>query len=158
MPKEIERKFLVKGESWRELGEGTLYRQGYITTQNESTVRVRVIGEKAYLTLKGKSQGMSRSEYEYEIPFEEAREILEELCDHPQIEKIRYKIYLDNLVWEVDEFLGDNAGLIIAEVELKDEDQVINLPPWLAEEVTTDPRYYNSNLSRFPYRNSSFVR
>jgi len=153
MPKEIERKFLVKGDSWRELGSSQFYHQGYILTENQSTVRVRIIGEKGYLTLKGKTEGMTRSEYEYEIPVEEAREILQQLCDAPQIQKNRYKIYVDNLLWEVDEFLGDNAGLIIAEVELKDEQQVINLPQWLGEEVTGDERYYNSNLSKFPYKN-----
>ena len=152
MPKEIERKFLVKGDIWRELGKGVYYHQGYITTLNESTVRVRVIGDKGYLTLKGKTEGMSRSEYEYEIPLEEAQEILKELCDKPQIEKIRYRIYQEDLLWEVDEFLGENAGLIVAEVELKEEEQVVNLPEWVGQEVTSEARYYNSNLSKVPYK------
>ena len=152
MPKEIERKFLVKGNLWRELGSAKFYQQGYIKTLNKSTVRVRIIGDKGYITLKGKTTGMTRSEYEYEIPLIEAQEILQELCDFPQISKNRYLIEIDDLLWEVDEFLGENAGLIVAEVELKDEQDPIKLPDWIGEEVTSDERYYNSNLANFPYQ------
>ncbi|ACK69016.1 adenylate cyclase [Gloeothece citriformis PCC 7424] len=149
---EIERKFLVKGDGWRSLGSGIVYRQGYIGTQNpETTVRVRVIGEQGYLTLKGKTQGAVRAEFEYPIPVEDALEMLDTLCDRPLIEKTRYKIKQGELTWEVDEFIGDNQGLIIAEVELQQENQVIELPDWIAQEVTGDLRYYNVNLVKNPF-------
>lgn len=154
MPQEIERKFLLKNDDWRNLSQEVQhYQQGYIRTKNHSTVRVRIAGEKGYLTLKGKSKGMTRSEYEYEIPLEQAREILQELCDQPPISKNRYKLYLGENLWEIDEFLGDNQGLILAEIELKDEKQTLELPQWIKKEVTTDARYYNSNLALNPYKN-----
>jgi CYTH domain-containing protein len=152
MAVEIERKFLVQGDTWRSLGQGKLYRQGYIYTVNGTTVRVRIAGEDSYLTIKGKSQGISRQEFEYQIPIEEAKMMLDTLCDRPLIEKIRYKIERENLVWEVDEFLGENEGLILAEVELNDANQIINLPNWIGREVTEDKRYYNSNLTKYPYQ------
>jgi CYTH domain-containing protein len=152
MAKEIERKFLVKGETWRELASGEVYRQGYLSTGKEHTVRARVIGTEAYLTIKGPNKGAARLEYEYEIPLQDAEELLAELCEHPPIEKTRYKISFGGLVWEVDEFSGENEGLIIAEVELSDEEQEIKLPEWIGEEVTGDPRYLNANLVKFPYR------
>jgi CYTH domain-containing protein len=148
---EIERKFLVKNDTWRSLATGENYCQGYINTQNGTTVRVRIAGDRAYLTLKGRSQGQARSEFEYPIPLAEAQEILATLCDRPFIEKIRYRIKQGDIVWEVDEFLGDNAGLILAEVELTDENQSIELPDWIAQEVTHDSRYYNSRLAKTPY-------
>ncbi|ELS03584.1 hypothetical protein Xen7305DRAFT_00033080 [Xenococcus sp. PCC 7305] len=150
MAKEIERKYLVKNSDWKKLAQGTFYCQGYISTLGQQTVRVRIIGEQGYLTLKGKNVGSTRSEFEYPIPIAEAKEILETLCDRPFIEKMRYKIPQGNLVWEVDEFLGDNAGLIIAEVELTDENQEINLPDWIDHQVTA-AKYYNSNLAKHPY-------
>ncbi|MGK7927975.1 MAG: CYTH domain-containing protein [Spirulina sp.] len=152
MGKEIERKFLVKGEQWRSLGTPKQYRQGYLSVVPHCTVRVRVAGDRAYLTVKGKTQGLSRKEFEYPIPLPEAEEMLEELCDRPLIEKTRYTISIDDLVWEVDEFSGENQGLILAEVELQDETQAIALPEWIGREVSADPRYFNANLVKFPYR------
>jgi adenylate cyclase len=149
MPQEIERKYLVKGDKWRSLAEGVFYSQGYIATVGTPTVRVRVIGDRGWLTIKGASQGRTRAEYEYQIPVSEAREMLD-LCDRPLITKRRYKIFQDNLIWEVDEFLGENQGLIIAEVELESEDREIILPDWIDREVS-DPKYYNANLVKHPY-------
>ena len=149
---EIERKFLVRGDTWRSLGTGEVYRQGYIRTENRTTVRVRIAGDRGYLTIKGKTVGAGRAEFEYPIPLADAQVMLETLCDRPLIEKVRYRIFQGNLVWEVDEFGGDNEGLIMAEVELTDEAQVIELPDWIGEEVTGDRRYYNATLAQHPYR------
>ena len=151
MGKEIERKFLVKDDTWRGQDAGKRYRQGYLSTVKERTVRVRTVGDKAYLTIKGITVGASRPEYEYEIPVADANEILDQLCERPQIEKTRYRIQHDGLVWEIDEFEGDNCGLITAEVELKDEHQFVALPVWVGEEVTGDPRYFNANLVAKPF-------
>lgn len=151
MGKEIERKFLVTGDAWRQLARGTLYRQGYLSTTKERTVRVRVIGDEGFLTIKGVSVGATRSEYEYKIPAKDANEMLAQLCEKPLIEKTRYKIVAGPVTWEVDEFCGDNQGLIVAEVELQDEGQRIDLPAWIGAEVTTDPRYFNANLIRHPF-------
>jgi CYTH domain-containing protein len=152
MAKEIERKFLLKGDGWRELASGEVYRQGYLSTLKERTVRVRITGSKAYLTIKGPVTGATRLEYEYEIPLEDAEEMLDKLCEDPLIEKTRYKIEFGGLLWEVDEFGGENEGLFLAEVELSDENQEIELPEWIGEEITGDPRYLNANLVKFPYR------
>ncbi len=150
---EIERKFLVKGNTWRSLGTGKVYRQGYIKTQTPGkTVRIRTVGNQGYLTIKGKTEGIARAEFEYLIPFEEAEIILETLCDRPLVEKTRYRIQQGDLVWEVDEFRGENQGLILAEVELTDENQTVELPDWIGEEVTHDLRYYNANLAQHPYQ------
>lgn len=149
---EIERKFLVIGDSWRSLAEGQVYRQGYIPTQDKTTVRVRVVGSQGYLTIKGQSTGMTRAEYEYPIPVTDAETILQTLCQPPLIEKIRYRIPLENVVWEVDEFTGENQGLVLAEVELEEEQQTVNLPDWIGVEVTQDARYYNVNLAQYPYQ------
>ncbi|MEA5535617.1 CYTH domain-containing protein [Crocosphaera sp. XPORK-15E] len=150
---EIERKFLVKNDDWRSLESGKVYRQGYILTQDKvTTIRIRIIGEDAYLTIKSKTEGISRNEFEYPIPLEDAKMMLDTLCSRPLIEKIRYKITIDNLVWEIDEFKGENEGLILAEVELNDENQEIFLPSWVGEEVTHDLRYYNVNLAKNPYQ------
>jgi len=151
MPKEIERKFLVKGDSWRGQGSGKHYRQGYLSTVKERTVRVRTAGEKGFITVKGINVGASRAEYEYGIPLADAKEILERLCERPLIEKTRYRIELGGLTWEVDEFEGENRGLITAEVELTDEHQAVSLPDWIGHEVTTDPRYFNSSLVAHPF-------
>ncbi len=151
MATEIERKFLVIGEQWRSLGMRQRYCQGYLPTQEAVTVRVRIVGERAYLTLKGPTQDMSRSEFEYDIPVSDADILLKTLCQKPWIEKWRYRIPLGDLVWEVDEFLGENQGLIVAEVELTSEDQTLELPDWIGQEVTSDRRYYNSNLVKNPY-------
>jgi CYTH domain-containing protein len=149
---EIERKFLVKEGPWREASAKT-YRQGYLSTVKERTVRVRTIDDKAYLTIKGISVGASRLEFEYEIPVEDAEELLDKLCEKPLIEKSRHKLDHGGLTWEVDVFFGDNEGLIVAEVELQSENQVFEKPDWVAEEVTSDPRYYNANLIKNPYGN-----
>ncbi len=149
---EIERKFLVNGQSWRHDATGTSYRQGYLTIDPERTVRVRIAGEKAFLTIKGKTEGMSRSEFEYQIPLKDATELLDNLCLRPLIEKVRYRINFGGRVWEVDEFEGDNYGLLLAEVELESSDEQVELPPWAGKEVTHDPRYYNASLSQSPFQ------
>jgi CYTH domain-containing protein len=151
MPTEIERKFLVKSEEWRTLGTGTIYRQGYIATKKGTTVRVRLAGNQGYITIKGASKGISRAEYEYSIPAEDAQEMLDNLCEPPLIEKTRYKIEIAGLIWEVDEFAGKNKGLIVAEVELTDANQTIEMPDWIGQEVSDDARYYNANLAQHPY-------
>ncbi len=151
MPKEIERKFLVKDDSWRSPDPGKRYRQGYLSTVKERTVRVRTAGEQGFITVKGISTGATRSEYEYEIPLAHANEMLDQLCERPLIEKTRYRISFGGLVWDVDEFEGDNLGLITGEVELKDEKQAVSLPGWVGEEVTGDSRYFNANLVARPF-------
>lgn len=151
MATEIERKFLVNGDAWRSLAVGTLYRQGYIATNPERTVRVRVVENTGFLTIKGLSIGISRPEFEYIIPIEDAEQMLQNLCDRPLIEKTRSKIKVGDLLWEVDEFEGENKGLILAEVELTDENQAVELPNWIGKEVSGDPRYSNSYLAKHPF-------
>lgn len=151
MAKEIERKFLVTGNVWKSLARGTGYRQGYLNSAKERTVRVRTIDDKGYLTVKGVTTGATRSEYEYEIPATDAAAILTELCEKPLIEKNRYKIRAGAHTWEIDEFFGENQGLIVAEVELESEDQAFETPGWIGAEVTGDPRYFNSNLIKHPF-------
>jgi CYTH domain-containing protein len=148
---EIERKYLMASDEWRGLAEGVDYRQGYLSTVKERTVRVRTIGNGGFLTIKGISTGASRIEYEYEVPVDDAHEMLDELCERPLIEKRRFKIPYAGLIWEIDEFFGENGGLIVAEVELENEDQTIELPSWIGEEVTGDPRYFNSSLVSNPF-------
>lgn len=153
MNKEIERKFLVEdqgNESWRQ-AEYSEIRQGYLSIDKERTVRVRIVGDAAYLTIKGITERATRAEYEYPIPVAHAREMLDGLCLRPLIEKRRYRVEYGGLVWEVDEFFGGNDGLIVAEVELENERQVFDKPPWAGEEVTDDARYYNANLVNNPY-------
>ena len=150
MGKEIERKFLIQGESWREGAQGTLFRQGYLNSAKERVVRARTMGNKAALTIKGITTGATRLEFEYDIPMDDAAQLLE-LCEQPLIEKTRYKIPYGGLVWEIDEFHGVNEGLIVAECELESEDQAIDKPDWVGEEVTGDPRYFNSNLIANPF-------
>ena len=152
MAKEIERKFLVKGDAWKTQNR-SVYRQGYLSIDPERIVRVRTADQKAYLTIKGKTVGMTRQEFEYEIPLAEAIELLENLCQKPLLEKTRYQVPFGNVVFEVEEYHGENKGLVVAEVEMKHEDQKIPKPDWLGDEVTGDPRYYNSNLINNPYRN-----
>lgn len=152
MGKEIERKFLVTSDAWRNLAPGLLYRQGYLSSAKERTVRVRLAGDKGFLTIKGLTVGAARAEYEYEIPAADAQAMLETLAEKPLIEKIRYKIPYAGLTWEIDEFMGDNAGLIVAEVELAGEAQTFSKPDWAGTEVTGDTRYFNSNLSRQPFK------
>ena len=151
MAKEIERKFLVIGEEWKHGTSGVSYRQGYLSTVKERTVRVRTVGDKGFLTIKGVTVGVSRSEFEYPIPTADANAMLDDLCERPLIEKTRYKVQHAGLTWEIDEFFGENRGLIVAEVELKDEQQTFDLPSWVGKEVSGDPRYFNSNLIKTPY-------
>jgi adenylate cyclase len=152
MGHEIERKFLVRGDAYRALGTAERYRQGYVRTAGPATVRVRVAGERGFLTIKGPTQGFTRSEFEYAIPRADAEALLDSLCERPQIEKLRWRIPAGAHTWEVDEFLGDNAGLTVAEIELRAEGEPFARPEWLGEEVTADPRYRNSELARRPYR------
>ncbi len=128
MANEIERKFLLKNDTWRGQDKGKRYRQGYLSTAKERTVRVRTAGDKGFLTVKGITVGASRPEYEYKIPLKDANEMLDQLCERPLIEKTRYRILHAGLVWEVDQFEGDNRGLVAVEVELKDEHQSVTLP------------------------------
>lgn len=152
MPKEIERKFLLKNDNWKtQFSSQQIIKQGYLSTQKERTVRVRVIGEKGFLTIKGETIGLTRLEFEYEIPVDEANELLQ-LCEKPLIEKERFIVSKGKLNWEVDIFEGVNEGLNIAEVELEDENQQIEMPDWVGEEVTFDSRYFNSNLVILPFR------
>ncbi|MEM8638377.1 MAG: CYTH domain-containing protein [Cyanobacteria bacterium P01_G01_bin.54] len=151
MAVEIERKFLVVGTAWRSRASGIPYAQGYLCRDPQRTVRVRVAGAQGYLTIKGATQGISRAEFEYLIPLTEAQELLQ-LCDRPLIEKIRYRIPQSELIWEVDEFLGENQGLILAEVELRSTEQAILKPDWIGPEVSGDPRYFNAALVAHPYR------
>lgn len=152
MGTETERKFLVLDDSWREAATGARYRQGYLSAHADTTVRVRVVGEKGWLTIKGRSVGASRAEFEYEIPFNDAQHLLDNLCEKPLIDKTRYRRRHAGLVWEIDEFHGANRGLVVAEVELRDEAQVVAMPPWVGDEVTADRRYANSSLVRTPFR------
>ncbi len=149
MATEIERKFLVKEGIWRNQ-RSAKYRQGYLNSAKERIVRVRTVKDKGYLTIKGITVGASRMEFEYEIPYQEA-EVLLGICERPLIEKNRYVTEEDGFDWEIDEFLGENQGLIVAEVELESEDQHFTSPDWVGEEVTGDPRYFNSNLIKNPY-------
>ena len=170
MGMEIERKFLVKSDDFKkeaaqaaqcEGDAGVYYRQGYIPTLNGMTVRIRVAGDKAFITLKDKAVGFSRHEFEYSIPREEAEQMLELMCTKPQIEKHRYVIPYrpkkanpdapTGLHWEVDVFHGENEGLIVAEIEVPDEKTEIDLPDWIGQEVTGDKKYYNSHLIGNPY-------
>ncbi len=193
MIKEIERKFLVRGDAWRGLGETKHYRQGYIETgealavsyesgvlmirhgsvveaieagpdlsvfldqdgrinsDDGNTIRVRIAGATGYFTLKTQTIGISRDEFEIRIDLDQAKRLLDQVCNQPQVEKMRSRIAIDNLVWEVDEFLGSSLGLIIAEVELKSADQVVVLPDWVGEEVSSDRRYFNSYLAKNPF-------
>lgn len=147
---EIERKFLVAADGWRQL-EARRYRQGYLSRDPARTVRVRCVGEQAWLTIKGRSVGASRAEFEYEIPLADGEQLLA-LCEGPLVDKFRHLVRHGGLLWEVDEFLGDNAGLVVAEVELTDEAQAFERPPWLGVEVTEDPRYFNANLAVHPFK------
>ncbi len=172
MGKEIERKFLIKSDTFRQLAKSTYYRQGYIPTVNGMTVRIRIAGERAFTTFKDHAVGLTRHEFEYEIPVADAQQMLSLMCAQPQIEKNRYVIPIESckdtsgnpctatradgtivegLHWEVDEFHGDNEGLIVAELEVPSEDVHFTLPAWIGEEVTGDHRYYNSQLCKVPY-------
>ena len=153
MKTEIERKFLVVSDAWREAADGgRLCEQGYISSDPENiTVRVRVFGSQGFLTLKGPTKGISRSEMEYEIPVEEAAHMLQNFCGDRVISKTRYLLKINGLRWEIDEFFGKNTGLIVAEIELIAEDQPFEKPDWLGEEVSYDPCYLNAVLVQRPF-------
>ncbi|MDH3656290.1 MAG: CYTH domain-containing protein [Myxococcales bacterium] len=152
MPAEIERKFLVIGDDWRDTAEGTRFRQGFLSTEPERTVRVRVAGTQGSITVKGKTVGATREEFEYTIPLLDAQRLLDGLCKRPLIEKVRYTLTVGRHVWEIDVFEGENAGLRVAEVELESEGEAFEKPDWAGREVTDDPRYFNSNLVANPFR------
>ncbi len=152
---EIERKFLILSNAYKsEAYKQTKIVQGFLNTHKERTVRVRIMGEKAFITIKGisNSEGTTRMEWEKEIPKEDAEKLLS-LCEPNLIDKIRYEIKADHHIFEVDEFFGENEGLIVAEIELSSENEEFTKPDWLGKEVTGDVRYYNSQLSKLPYRN-----
>lgn len=152
MGREIERKFLVRPGAWTPRGEGTLLRQGYLSAAKERVVRVRLAGDAGTLTVKGPAAGVSRAEFEYAIPAEDAAAMLDALCERPLVEKRRHVERHGGKDWEIDVFLGDNAGLVVAELELDAEDEPFERPPWLGEEVSADPRYANASLVARPYR------
>ena len=153
MKKEIERKFIVLDESYKTLGDYKHCIQGYIPSREEPLIRIRTIGKKSFITIKSDVNGITRIEYEYQIPNEDAKDLLELFCKHSIVEKNRYLIHYKSTLWEVDEFLGDNAGLVVAEVELISEDQSYESPNWLGEEISTNKKYYNYNLAFHPYKN-----
>jgi adenylate cyclase len=152
MATEIERKFLVNGDLWRTEVSGAtqVIAQGYLNRDKERTVRIRINGDRAFLTVKGLTEGASRGEWEYEIPPADAVEMIH-LSEGPVVMKARRVVMHDGMAWEIDEFLGENSGLIVAEIELTSEGQQFNLPSWVGEEVTHDPRYFNSSLSSTPF-------
>jgi CYTH domain-containing protein len=151
---EIERKYLVNHDKWKALNKpaGKFLRQGYLLTDPDKTIRVRYSDEVAYLTIKGLSIGATRPEFEYEIPINEAQELLDKFSV-ARLAKIRYNIKFNSRVWEVDEFLDDNFGLIVAEIELSSETESFDIPGWIDKEVTAEEKYYNSNLSIHPFKN-----
>ena len=153
MPMEIERKFLVTSDAWRAHARDALgFRQGYLPGLETASVRVRVSGDRAWLNIKSATLAVTRREYEYEIPLADAQDMLEVLCERPLIEKTRHHVPHGGHLWEVDVFEGDNAGLVVAELELGSPEEAFERPPWLGEEVSHDPRYYNVSLIRHPFR------
>lgn len=151
MASEIERKFLVRDDSWNDGTSGIRMSQGYLSMDPDRAVRVRLAGENAWLTIKGRSSGITRAEFEYAIPAADAQDLLK-LCLPSVIDKTRHRIPFGGYVWEVDVFHGDNEGLVLAEVELEDESATPELPPWVGLEVSDDARYFNSQLARHPFR------
>jgi adenylate cyclase len=150
MPAEIERKFLLADDSWRDGRPGVRIAQGYLSQDPDRTVRVRVAGENGWLTIKGRSEGITRAEFEYPIPLEEAKSLLE-LCLPSVIDKTRFLVPFGGHDWEIDVFHGENNGLVVAEVELSDASVSPEMPPWAGAEVSSDPRYFNSSLAANPY-------
>jgi len=151
MGTEIERKFLVKTDAWRKITSGITIYQGYLNRSKHKTVRVRLYGSHAYLTVKGITSGISRKEFEYEIPSKDAMYIIEHLCDKPAIKKTRFEITHRGKTWVVDEFHKENKGLIVAEVELESEHELFDKPDWIGTEVSGQPKYFNSNLIESPF-------
>ena len=154
MPTEIEHKFLLKDDSWRDANiiKSVRYRQGYMGSNEASSIRVRISDHDAYLNIKGATIGVKRLEYEYPIPEQDAQELLDQLCSKPLIEKTRFYVEYEGHTWEIDVFEGDNEGLVVAEIEISEEGQEIPLPEWIGKEVSDDPRYYNSCLVNHPYK------
>lgn len=152
MANEIERKYLVNKAIWTPEGPGIHFKQGYLNSQKERVVRVRLQGEQAKLTIKGLTRGVTRSEFEYDIPAEDASVLLETLCEQPLIDKHRHREVHHGKTWEIDVFHGDNEGLVVAEIELQDANERLTLPAWAEKEVSDDPRYFNSNLLAHPFR------
>ncbi len=154
MATEIERKFLVVNDSWRaQAAPAVRYCQGYLSGSKKSSVRVRIEGKVARLNIKSATLGVTRREYEYPIPLQDAQELLKELCDAPLIDKLRYHVHHGEHLWEIDVFEGDNAGLVVAEIELAREDEAFARPAWLGQEVSHDARYYNVCLTQHPFKN-----
>jgi adenylate cyclase len=153
MSNEIERNYLVRDDRFLCGRDGVRLTQGYIPGRQHAAARVRISGERGFITFKGEATGISRREFEYEIPLVDAEEMLQLLCEKPFIEKMRYEIEHAGSIWEVDVFGGDNEGLVVAEIELEREDQEIDLPPWLGDEVSGDERYFNASLAIDPYKN-----
>lgn len=151
MATEIERKYLVKPGAWTPKGPGAHFQQGYLNSQKERVVRVRIEGSVAKLTIKGLTSGVTRAEFEYGIPLEDAGVILNQLCERPLIDKHRHVEHHLGRAWEIDVFHGENEGLVVAEIELPTPDAKVDLPDWVGIEVSSDPRYYNSNLLKNPY-------
>ncbi|WP_305906393.1 CYTH domain-containing protein [Methylomarinum sp. Ch1-1] len=153
MPLEIEHKFLLLNDDWRQQIEKSVhYKQGYLSSTKQNSIRIRVSDQQAWINIKSAVIGTHRHEYEYEIPLQEANEMLDELCHKPLIEKKRHFVHYDKHLWEIDEFMGENAGLIVAEIELSDLDETFKKPSWVGQEVTHDLRYYNNNLCKSPYK------
>ena len=151
MGKEIERKYLVNLDAWKAQDEGIHFKQGYLNAQKERVVRVRIEGNRAKLTIKGVTTGVTRSEFEYDIPVDDAAILLDNLCEQPLIDKHRHKEVHGGKTWEIDVFHGLNQGLVVAEIELNSEDEKFEMPNWAIREVSSDPRYYNSNLLKNPF-------
>jgi adenylate cyclase len=153
MASEIERKFLLRDDGWqRDAGPGVRIRQGYIVASEAASVRVRISGNQAWVNIKGATVGVSRAEFEYPVPLADAEQILEDLCIRPLIEKTRHLMDYAGHRWEIDVFEGENHGLMVAEIELDSENERFEKPPWVGEEVSMDPRYYNASLAKRPFR------
>ncbi|MCI0505232.1 MAG: CYTH domain-containing protein [Gammaproteobacteria bacterium] len=153
MATEIERKFLVLNDDWRKLAtRQKILKQGYFAGGGKASIRIRVVDESANINIKSATLDVARKEYEFPVPYADAREMLEQLCEKPLIEKTRYYVPYGNHIWEVDEFTGDNAGLVVAEIELLEMNESFEKPPWLGEEVSHDTRYYNVCLVKHPYK------
>jgi len=150
---EIERKYTLKNDSWRNnVSHNERMVQGYLAGNDRASVRIRIIGDKANLNIKSATLGIYRQEYEYQLPLDDAEKMLNDLCEKPVIDKVRHYVMYDNKKWEIDEFSGENQGLIVAEIELDSEDEKISLPDWADKEVSGDPRYYNVSLVKHPYK------
>lgn len=151
---EIERKFLLKNDNWKkQVLSSTVFKQGYLSGSKKASVRVRIEGEQANINIKSMTLSITRQEYEYAIPLNDAQTMLDSLCDKPLVEKVRHIAKYKGHTWEIDEFSGDNQGLIVAEIELKDENEAFEIPEWIGEEVSEQQKYYNVNLIKHPYKN-----